>query len=130
MKYFRLQNSDFRLELQISDRISDWREHEELGLGNAVKRLRDRLWQRHTHEVAARVQIAFAGFIDDADQVVSRGEIVFDNGIEFAQFERSRIVTVADTDGELATLRIAPFWRMSAAGGGGTTFRSDRRQAS
>ena len=50
-----------------------------------VKRLLDRLWKSHANEIAVRVQVVFAGFVDNSNHFVVRGEFVLKNRVQLSQ---------------------------------------------
>ena len=100
------------------------------GLCNAVKRLLDRLRERDADEVGARVQIVFPRFVDHAKQVVSDGEVVFDDGVELSQLEGGGIIVVAHTHGELPSRRSAPLCDVVAVLAGSVRLMSHCRLAS
>ena len=60
-----------------------------------VKRLLDRLWKSHANEIAVRVQVVFAGFVDHAEQSVLLRKIIVDYPIELSQLQGRRIIIVA-----------------------------------
>jgi len=60
-----------------------------------------RLWKAHADEILTWEEVILTGFIDNAYQSVFRRELVVKHGVELSQFERGRIVLVADADGEV-----------------------------
>jgi hypothetical protein len=60
------------------------------------------LRQLKENKVFRRIEVIFAAFIDDPNVTIEGGVLIRQYSVNLMQFQRRRIVRVADADGELA----------------------------
>jgi hypothetical protein len=74
-------------------------------LGDLAKLLAQRDRKFYANKVAIRIEIVFAGLVDDANEIVLSGERVLQYWVEFSELERGWIAIVGNAYRELLLAR-------------------------